>query len=856
MTTTKKITSALLATLLVAGYSLPVYAEGDDTTTDTESSASVTKDESVYTVLNSDGSIKSITVSDTLHSDSGFSNYDDASDLTDVENLKSTDAVTSSSDGYTWTSDSTDIYYQGSSTKELPLDVKITYTLNDKEYSASDIVGKSGHVKIKISVTNSSKQTYTVGDKSYELVTPFITGIGGMLDEDNFSNVEVNHGTVTSDSSHSIVGGVMIPGLKDGLESVLDGETMSQISDYLFDDITIEADTTNFESPTLMIAAATSADELETDFEDTDFTTIFDQLDELKEATNKLISGASTLSDGADTLASGASQLNDGASSLLSGVDTLKSGTQSLTDGASTATSGASALTSGLGTLVSNNETLVSGANQIADAILSTANTQLAANETIKNDPNYAELTWSNYADQLAYYAGITDTMRQAAFDQFKTKLTNKGVKLSDEEINMVLYMAAKDQATDLEAYLTNNQDKLTTAKKVETAQTDAETFLMEDPSKRNYSNVDRALTLATYEGAIGNIQSAVQNATKTDDNPNGTLLTTRQAEEVLMSVNGDTTQITTSVIAQALQVTDTNPLGVDNEKISPIVAGMRNATGDANVYASLSASLKNAMPSLDDTKIAVLVTEGSEQHANETSINNMISAVQADVSVATAISSYKEASQSDEGKQTIKGYLNALVTTTSGEKIETIKSLSTQLQSVATFRQGVKDYTDGVASAYEGSKTLLAGLEQLTSGSQQLNDGAAQLSQGASTLKDGTQSLTDGANQLSEGAKTLYDGLVQYNDEAISKLTENSRISTLEDAADLLTAVKEQGSSYNNYSGISEGTDGSVKFVYKVEGAKATTSTTTEEDTTETKTSFWQKIVNLFDFSSLFNND
>ena len=844
MTTTKKITSALLATLLVAGYSLPVYAEGEDTTTDTESSASVTKDESVYTVLNSDGSIKSITVSDTLHSDSGFSNYDDASDLTDVENLKSTDAVTSSSDGYTWTSDSTDIYYQGSSTKELPLDVKITYTLNDKEYSASDIVGKSGHVKIKISVTNSSKQTYTVGDKSYELVTPFITGIGGMLDEDNFSNVEVNHGTVTSDSSHSIVGGVMIPGLKDGLESVLDGETMSQISDYLFDDITIEADTTNFESPTLMIAAATSADELETDFEDTDFTTIFDQLDELKEATNKLISGASTLSDGADTLASGASQLNDGASSLLSGVDTLKSGTQSLTDGASTATSGASALTSGLGTLVSNNETLVSGANQIADAILSTANTQLAANETIKNDPNYAELTWSNYADQLAYYAGITDTMRQAAFDQIKTKLTDKGVTLSDEEINMVLYMAAKDQATDLEAYLTNNQDKLTTAKKVETAQTDAALI-----SRGDFSKVDRALTLATYEGAIGSIQKSVKASASVD-------LTTRQAEQALMLVKGDTSKIDSSIIGQAMQVTDTDALGVDNENISPIVAGMRNATGDANVYASLSASLKNAMPSLDDTKIAVLVTEGSEQHANETSITNMISAVQADVSVATAISSYKTASQTDEGKQTIKGYLNALVTTTSGDDIETIKSLSTQLQSVATFRQGVKDYTDGVASAYEGSKTLLAGLEQLTSGSQQLNDGAAQLSQGASTLKDGTQSLTDGANQLSEGAKTLYDGLVQYNDEAISKLTENSRISTLEDAADLLTAVKEQGSSYNNYSGISEGTDGSVKFVYKVEGAKATTSTTTEEDTTETKTSFWQKIVNLFDFSSLFNND
>ncbi len=852
MTKTKKITSVLLASLLVAGYAIPVNAEGEDTNT-------VTKDESVYTVLNADGSVKTITVSDTLHSDSGFSNYDDASELTDVQNLKSKDAVTSSSDGYTWNTDSTDIYYQGTSTKELPLDVKITYSMNDKEYSAADMVGKSGHVKIKISVTNSSKQTYTVGDKSYELVTPFITGAGAMLDEDNFSNVEVNHGTVTSDSSHSIVAGVMIPGLRSGLESVLDGETMSKLSDYLVDDITIEADTTNFESPTLMLAAATSTEDLKEDFADTDLTSIFDQLDELRDATDQLIDGASQLSDGANTLADGASQLNDGASSLLSGVDTLKSGTQSLTDGATSATSGASALSAGLATLVGNNEALVSGANQIADAVLSTANKELAANETIKNDPNYTELTWSNYADQLAYYAGITDTMRQAALDQIKAQLSAAGVTLSDEDLNMVLYMAATQQATDLATFLQNNQDKLATAQKVQQAQSDAALIGTGD-----FSKVDRALTLATYEGAIGTVQSAVQNATKSEANPNGTLLTTRQAEEVLiLAVQSGITDFSKvdantlgALVQQVLSTigSDVAALGVDDQTMSQIVAALRTAQGDANVYAALSATLKNAQADLTDSEIAVLLTEGSEQHADQTSITGMISAVKADVSVATAIAGYKASSQTDEGKQTIKGYLNALVISTNGESIETLKSLSTQLQSVATFRQGVKDYTDGVATAYAGSKSLVEGLQKLTSGSQQLNDGAAQLSQGASTLKDGTQSLTDGANQLSDGAKTLYDGLVQYNDEAISKLTDNSRISNIEEAAELFNVIKEEGSTYNNYSGISENTDGSVKFVYKVEGAKATATTTKTEEKTETKTSFWDRIVNLFDFSSLFN--
>ncbi len=212
------------------------------------------------------------------------------------------------------------------------------------------------------------------------------------------------------------------------------------------------------------------------------------------------------------------------------------------------------------------------------------------------------------------------------------------------------------------------------------------------------------------------------------------------------------------------------------------------------------------------------------------------------------------EASKTEEGQQIVKGYLNALVQTESSESIATLKALSTQLQSVATFRQGVKDYTTGVASAYDGSKSLLDGMNQLSSGAKKLNDGAATLSQGASSLKDGTQSLTEGANKLSDGAKTLYDGLVEYNDEGISKLTDDSRISSLEDASNLLNAVKEQGSSYNNYSGISEGTDGSVKFVFKVEGVKNTAASTTTEETTKTKTSFWDRIVNLFDFLSLFS--
>ena len=195
-----KILCAALSCLMVSSLMVPVSAQDE-----------VEKKESVYTVLNTDGSVKSVTVSDNLHSDGGFKDYQDKSNLKDVVNLKSNDPVVSNSNGYVWNSDEKDIYYQGTSKEELPLTFKITYKLDGSEYKAEDLLGKSGHLTISIKINNSSKQTYNVKGKTYNLVSPFITGLTAMFDEDSFKNVTVDNGTVTSDSSHSVVVGVMVP---------------------------------------------------------------------------------------------------------------------------------------------------------------------------------------------------------------------------------------------------------------------------------------------------------------------------------------------------------------------------------------------------------------------------------------------------------------------------------------------------------------------------------------------------------------------------------------------------------------------------------------------------------------------
>lgn len=194
------------------------------------------------------------------------------------------------------------------------------------------------------------------------------------------------------------------------------------------------------------------------------------------------------------------------------------------------------------------------------------------------------------------------------------------------------------------------------------------------------------------------------------------------------------------------------------------------------------------------------------------------------------------------------------------------LAGVTKQLQDVRSFVAGLETYTEGVQSVYTGSTQLVAGLTALTSGAdtlnagiQKVNTGAESLSSGAKTLKDGTQTLSDGATQLSDGAKTLYDGLVQYNEEGISKLTENSDLDNLQTASKLISDIQNDDDAYVNYSGISDGTDGTVKFIYKISTVKSEADTEKDaasksDDTSDVQESsdkgnFFTRLADLFIF-------
>ncbi len=867
-----KVFVTALSCLLAATYVLPVSAQDE-----------VEKKESVYTVLNADGSVKSITVSDTLHSDSGFNNYKDTSDLKDVENLKSNDEVNSTSGGYIWNTSDKEIYYQGTSTKELPLSVKITYTLDGKEITSDELVGQSGHLVIKVNVTNSSKQTYKANNKTYNLVTPFVTGLVAMLDDDVFSNVSVNSGTVTNDSSHSIIASVMVPGLKSGLKQVLDTDLMHKLEDYLIDEISIEADVTDYESPTLMMAAATSTDALKEEFDDIDeFSSIFDKLDDLKEATNELIDGTTSLYDGAV-------KLNDGVGTLKDGSDKLSSGAASLYKGADELASGAISLRDGLNKLSSKSDELRGGMSQVAEGILATVNSEL-------KEAGYPEVTWAQVdtcikdSNECIFnkYANITVTDEQRAAAKAEvTELVKAKVGESEQLekiVNSLLYMASEnvDSSKTIEQKITSasedllkaqgllNSDAYKTATEYASALTNTSTAFdftnadhpvntvltsIRGQQSLNYTENDLKTTYATI---LTKIKAAVKASTSQDiddatagfilayacNNPiNADVLGNENLgnaiNKVLTSQTGDYTcddPYNDEMVSQVVKAAYTS--AVINTSLDAIYASVISTIVNTLVGEDATDEVKEAAKSNATTVFAYAVAKhnGTYDTSNYTP-NSYFMEYANDLTTMKNIQTIMTKANSEEAKNVIDSVLTKAVKETLNSEMLTAEKTLTSVRSLVI---GVNSYTAGVDEAYAGSKTLADGTSSLVSGSKQLREGIDTLNSGVATLKDGSQTLAD-------GAKTLKEGMQKYNDEAISKLTESTRITSLQEASNLLEAMSNSEDNYNNFSGISEGTEGSIKFVFKIEGSKATKKEDTTTETTNEKVSFWQRIVNLF---------
>ena len=421
-----RFASAALALTLAAGCAMPAFAAGK---------SSFSKSETVYAVMNGDGSIKSTTVSEHLYSASGLANVTDKTTLTDIQNTESDAEFTQNGEELVWNTNDTDVYYKGNTDKALPIDVKVTYALDGQEAALEDIIGKSGHLTVTVNLKNNETDTVNVNGKDRTIVTPLITAVGVILGGDA-SNVTAEHGMIESAAKSSVAAFVTLPGVKDSLSGLLPDEVDS-IEDYLQDTVTVEADVEDFTCPQVMVACATSTAALGT-------SNVFDlsSINDLTDGINQLNDAMSQLMDGASQLVDGTSQLANGVLALLDGANTLNNGAAALDDGLGQ-------LTNGLDTLSANNAALNAGAQQVADGVLASANKTLKEGGLIDED-----MTWSNYEAVIDNILTMNDKTLAAGRKKMVRTIWEQAPSFKDSQLDLALYLSATKTNHDLEAAL------------------------------------------------------------------------------------------------------------------------------------------------------------------------------------------------------------------------------------------------------------------------------------------------------------------------------------------------------------------------------------------------------------------
>lgn len=778
------------------------------------------KDESVYLISDANGNVNKTIVVDHLKNKDKKDTLEDASNLSDIENVKGKEKFTQSGDKLTWQAGGKDIYYQGTATEEPPVTQKVTYYLDGKEISPEDLAGKSGKVKIRFDYTNTTSYTETVNGEKQTVSVPF-AAITGLVLGDGFENIEVTNGKAEVSDSSSVVLGYALPGLKDSLgikDGDLDGDV--NIPEYM----EMTADVENFSMPAAMTFVVNASDYVSTDGIDT--SDLDDMINDLKDASTQLQDGSKTLAEGTDTLSDGLSTLQSKLGTFASGVGTLQSGLKTYTDGVSTLSGGLNTLGNSTGALVSGADKLNSGAGQLA-----------SGSATLKDGlKSYTDGASTLAAGASNLDAGMdtlksgTDTLSQSA-----PSLVS-GVNSLSDGIN-TLDKALKTPMSDEEA-----------AKYKEAAKAGVDAKLADDTNATSYNNTKKYAADEYYKEMTSDssVEKTVESL-KANKTLYNMIYSTVEAQ-VKQQIEATVVQQAGEALVKKYE----EQLGSRESAIKAIynasgkdydndVKALSTSNTDSQLKTMATQVLDGVASSSKDavgTSVADAAKTGAETGAQEAVITGIDSTKK---NISDQINAKQESGESLVSGATklnagAKVLAEKLPELTKG--VADLKDGSSQLSAGAakltanndTLNAGATALNAGASQLSAGTQSLMNSVPTLTSGIKQLVDGSntlvannAQLNSGASQLADGTNQIVSGVDQLttgsktlSEGAHTLADGMVQFNEEGINKILDAYN-GDLKPFTDKLQAVIDAGEEYQTYSAIADGQTGSVKFIYKL---------------------------------------
>ena len=775
---TVKVVGSVVLSAVMAGSMMPVtvFAQSNDENP-TE------KTETVYSVLNSDGSISDTIVSSWLHDEDGINNIKETLNLTDVKNIKSNEKPSKDGNTYTWNAKGNDVYYEGTGTKQLPVSVKLRYELDGQEMSAKDMEGKSGHLKLTISFTNNYSEVKNINGKSIVIHPSYLAG--GMLNMStgNFTNVKCESGKIVNDGTNEMLAFANIPGLNETLRSAGLDKVNNQLG--ISDDVTVEADVNNFDLGSIMVGMTNEID-LASELGDIgSVSELTDGIDQLMDADDQLIDGSKQLYDGTTQLKEQAAPLtgsSDQVRQLSSGAIQLNDGVKALQTGISQYTAGASAINEGV--------------NQLYGI------------------PQNVGLIQSAVTTSTEEQASLVDGSQAVAdgLGQLLDKLNGANVTASVKEMNGLLTKSK----TDLEGMAkTLGKDK-TTLEGMQTDLTNASTELsglsdLKDKLDNLGTNIvtkekqnnDAIADYNTKKDTVNGEITAIKNSMKTQiETSIGTLSTAKQA-----LYDAGKTEEANSIQNQIDALND-EKTKVDAISTIEGLSELQTLTEEFN-------TLNNTLVTVQSTvsKMSTLVGKSISD------LEGLATDVQAALTTIDTLSQTLSGSTKKvEGMQTMLNSLKPGVTELYNGALRINAgaiNLGNKLGELQTASQS-------------GVDKIKAGTTQLTSNNATLNGGASALSQATGTLAgqsgtfnemaDGLDTLGEAFETLNDGAKQLYEGNEQFKSEGLDQLKEkvDLGVGELETLQSVMNEIKAMNKEYASYSGAPEGATVTSRYVFR----------------------------------------
>ena len=790
-----KSVAATISALLLLGCAAPAFA----------ADATVEKKETSYLILNADGSVQEQITSDWLHSDDGFDAVTDESDLSDIQNLKSDVMPEQSGNTLKWTTDETDIYYQGKNSAQAPVGVSIEYTLDGKAVTADELKGQSGHLVATVKLTNNTGEEVTVNGKKRTVYTPFFTVAAAVLPSENFKNITTEHGLVESDSKTQVACYLAMPGMKEAVSDLLP-DSFDKLDDLMLDTLTLEADVTDCTVPTFLFAAAPSLSDLDLDEASDELGDTMDELtdaiDQLKDGSGALDDAVGTLVESLDTFASSYSQFDAGVGSALSGTQTLANGTENLLENAQLLATKTGELSLGAIQLQNSTAQLAGVMNQqLVPGLVEASEKKTALEDKM------TELSGKLETVEIPDMTALKAQLGAGAEQVFDGAASGAAKAASEAAASNAATVASQKTAEEIKG----NVQAASSSEDVTNAAAALTTQLYQDGYSAGYQASKTCVEMALNELGLDDAQKkAILNALAQDSTytPSAEVISNGTAQ-----VSGMVEKIASDIDPNAI-ASAVGPKVA--EQVAPAVTEKVTSSDDlAAAKQSAVQQVAAAIPDINTDELKSLMGEFKDLSSQAGEMMD---------SVDTLTGALYNA-ENPADTNTVVGAANAIS--------DGAAKLGNGASQLAT---GTSAFATGVGTLDAGTNQLLSGMETLSSSSKTVSNAIGQFQSGGAELKDGTSELSDGMTEFSDTINDKLDGLSEITDPD----------STL---ARVMDIMKDRADSFKG-SGRADGTDMTVSYVMRTATDSSSNSTSTTEETTtetETKDSFWNRVANLF---------